>query len=561
MSSATRQGRTTLAEHDNADRTELVPSPVKDNSNEGPINDTNRPSPLKVPISPGRQHKPYDVEVIATSPTAAAVHAISPLHTYMNANSPHCPAAVSPTRQNQPYAVDVIGSPARSPAQLATRTLNSAFDAAAAADNVGSPVPIRNPYDPSFTTAMSPTRTQEQLSHSPRKNASKQRHNPREAENQLVVQPGPQLKSFRQQLSQAGVLSSAGTGAAAIAHDDDMVTTNLGPVPPAPSAVRDQIIGRWTLEDIKGEILAFACDQDGSRLVQQLINIYGAALDYDTHGNKVMLHLLRDAMHSEQVDLTQKEKRPDSAGFEILFTELKQNFRALISHSYGNYCIQSILQLGQPRHQLAVLEAMEGHFAQISLDTYGCRVVQCVMDSCFGRPTPQQQQIIDRRSMNDQSDDMSSARQTPGTVASGKSSMNKSTPKKKGAHPSTGSNMLGSAARLSSILPSPAQNRIPAGAANNTNRTINATDAGEMPQVTGKPITSIYNVDNDVIDKVIGLIHELSGQVHELIKDQNGNHVLQKILDRCPPFHFDTSFILNTFVGRHPSQCTVMGVG
>jgi pumilio RNA-binding family len=52
----------------------------------------------------------------------------------------------------------------------------------------------------------------------------------------------------------------------------------------------------------------------------------------------------------------------------------------------------------------------------------------------------------------------------------------------------------------------------------------------------------------------LGLISELDGHVIECVRDQNGNHVIQKCIECVPPRHI--SFILSAFDGQVVALCT-----
>ena len=47
------------------------------------------------------------------------------------------------------------------------------------------------------------------------------------------------------------------------------------------------------------------------------------------------------------------------------------------------------------------------------------------------------------------------------------------------------------------------------------------------------------------------ILQELEGQVLKCVKDQNGNHVVQKVIERVEPARLQ--FIIDAFVGQDPS--------
>jgi hypothetical protein len=63
-------------------------------------------------------------------------------------------------------------------------------------------------------------------------------------------------------------------------------------------------------------------------------------------------------------------------------------------------------------------------------------------------------------------------------------------------------------------------------------------------------------------DQQATLIRELEGNVLKCVKDQNGNHVIQKAVERVAPEHI--KFIIDAFYGQvyslatHPYGCRVI---
>ncbi len=52
------------------------------------------------------------------------------------------------------------------------------------------------------------------------------------------------------------------------------------------------------------------------------------------------------------------------------------------------------------------------------------------------------------------------------------------------------------------------------------------------------------------------ILQELEGQVLKCVKDQNGNHVVQKVIERVEPARLQ--FIIDAFVGQDPSPVSVV---
>lgn len=63
---------------------------------------------------------------------------------------------------------------------------------------------------------------------------------------------------------------------------------------------------------------------------------------------------------------------------EIVFQEIFPNSLQLMTDVFGNYVIQKFMEHGDQMQKTLLLEQMKGHVLTLSLQTYGCRVVQKV---------------------------------------------------------------------------------------------------------------------------------------------------------------------------------------
>ncbi|KAF8495613.1 armadillo-type protein [Gautieria morchelliformis] len=98
---------------------------------------------------------------------------------------------------------------------------------------------------------------------------------------------------------------------------------------------------KWELRDIFGYVVEFSGDQHGSRFIQQKLE-----------------------------SATSEEK-------EIVFDEIvPDNALQLIQDVFGNYVIQKLFEHGTQVQKTVLANAMEGHILALSLQMYGCRVVQ-----------------------------------------------------------------------------------------------------------------------------------------------------------------------------------------
>lgn len=61
-----------------------------------------------------------------------------------------------------------------------------------------------------------------------------------------------------------------------------------------------------------------------------------------------------------------------------IFREIKPNATQLMKDVFGNYVIQKFLEHGSQVHKKVLVGIMKGQFADLSMQTYACRVVQKV---------------------------------------------------------------------------------------------------------------------------------------------------------------------------------------
>lgn len=110
---------------------------------------------------------------------------------------------------------------------------------------------------------------------------------------------------------------------------------------------------KWELRDIFGYIVEFSGDQHGSRFIQQKLE-----------------------------SATSDEK-------EFIFNEIvPHNALQLIQDVFGNYVIQKLFEYGTQIQKTALANTMDGHVLQLSLQMYGCRVVQKVDHFCLVTCSP-----------------------------------------------------------------------------------------------------------------------------------------------------------------------------
>jgi len=101
---------------------------------------------------------------------------------------------------------------------------------------------------------------------------------------------------------------------------------------------------RFDLADIRGHALEFSMDQHGSRFIQQKL---------------------------EQVEDSDKD---------LVFDEIIEHCRDLMTDVFGNYVIQKFFEHGTSRHHSELANRIQGNVLNLSLQMYGCRVIQKALE-------------------------------------------------------------------------------------------------------------------------------------------------------------------------------------
>ncbi|EEP78663.1 conserved hypothetical protein [Uncinocarpus reesii 1704] len=101
---------------------------------------------------------------------------------------------------------------------------------------------------------------------------------------------------------------------------------------------------RYELKDIYNHIVEFSGDQHGSRFIQQKL---------------------------ETANSDEKER---------VFQEIKPNAIQLMMDVFGNYVIQKLFEHGNQAQKKALAQQMMGHILNLSTQMYGCRVVQKALE-------------------------------------------------------------------------------------------------------------------------------------------------------------------------------------
>ena len=101
----------------------------------------------------------------------------------------------------------------------------------------------------------------------------------------------------------------------------------------------------WTMLDIKGHVVEFCQDQNGSRFIQQRLEVGNA---------------------NEQ---------------QVVMAEVLPAVRQLRNDVFGNYVVQKLLEFGTHQMKTQLRDTLKGEMLPLSLQMYGCRVVQKALET------------------------------------------------------------------------------------------------------------------------------------------------------------------------------------
>ena len=105
---------------------------------------------------------------------------------------------------------------------------------------------------------------------------------------------------------------------------------------------------RYSLAEMLAMMSEVSCDQHGSRYIQQRL---------------------------EMNDLYESD---------IIFEGIRSTALQLMTDVFGNYVIQKMFEHGSERHRVELARAMQGAVVSLSLQMYGCRVIQKALENLKG---------------------------------------------------------------------------------------------------------------------------------------------------------------------------------
>ncbi len=126
--------------------------------------------------------------------------------------------------------------------------------------------------------------------------------------------------------------------------------------------------------------------QNGSRQpnannnVKQLVRYLQSQL-----GSRKIQSWARDLHTPMEVTNASGKKKKRITPFDTLLEILAWNMKLLATDQFANYAVQELMKAAPTEAQkLRLVQGLRGHFAELSIDKFGCRVVDTALDFCRG---------------------------------------------------------------------------------------------------------------------------------------------------------------------------------
>ena len=105
----------------------------------------------------------------------------------------------------------------------------------------------------------------------------------------------------------------------------------------------------------------------------------GIGLRLDDYIPTHVLELVKDPHGSRFI-----QEKMESFGADMrktIFDELTPEMRQLMNHKYANYVVQKYFEIGSDEQKLFLVQTLQGHVLYLTLQMYGCRVIQKAVET------------------------------------------------------------------------------------------------------------------------------------------------------------------------------------
>jgi len=79
--------------------------------------------------------------------------------------------------------------------------------------------------------------------------------------------------------------------------------------------------------------------------------------------------------------IQQKLERASISEKQLVFAEVMASAQALMTDVFGNYVIQKFFEFGTPEQKAELLRRLRSQVLPLSLQMYGCRVIQKALET------------------------------------------------------------------------------------------------------------------------------------------------------------------------------------
>lgn len=132
---------------------------------------------------------------------------------------------------------------------------------------------------------------------------------------------------------------------------------------------------------IKNSFTALISDVNGSHIIMKLLSLKSQSITSSLF-DSINSNLIEISMNKHGCCVIQKIIENNSNLAEKIIMNIIKNIIALISHQYGNYTVQYVLQLKNPIYSMQIINQLIPNFAFLSKQKYSSTVIEKCFELC-----------------------------------------------------------------------------------------------------------------------------------------------------------------------------------
>lgn len=132
---------------------------------------------------------------------------------------------------------------------------------------------------------------------------------------------------------------------------------------------------------INHSFTALITDINGTHIIMKLLSIKSASIT-NSLCDSINSNLIEIAMNKHGCCVIQKIIENNSSLFEPIIMNIIKNCTALITHQYGNYVVQYVLQLNNQHYSIQIINRLVPNFAFLAKQKYSSTVIEKCFELC-----------------------------------------------------------------------------------------------------------------------------------------------------------------------------------